>query len=164
MVIVISMITGLQLSLPICFLAAVLFWTNSAGVFIPNLTEACYRCLCHVSTRCLTSHECTAGYCGPFNISRVYWIDAGKVTLPEDDSNRNHAWEDCARNYYCSKRIIEGYLEKFGKDCNGDGVTNCFDYMMINGNGGYGCTAPLNRSENGRRWLARYEECRHSLE
>ncbi|XP_046969446.1 lysozyme-like [Vanessa cardui] len=158
------MIIGLQITLPTCLLAAVLFWTNSAGVFIPNLTEACYRCLCHVSTRCLTSHECTGGYCGPFNISKVYWIDSGKVTLPDDDPIRSHAWEDCARSYYCSKRIIEGYLEKFGKDCNGDGVTNCFDYMMINGNGGYGCTAPLNRTENGRRWLSRYEECRHSLE
>ncbi|XP_022822578.1 lysozyme-like [Spodoptera litura] len=70
------------------------------------------------------------------------------------------AWSDCARSYHCAKRIIEGYLQRFGKDCNGDGVTNCYDYMMVNGNGGYGCTAPLNRSENGRKWLRRYEECR----
>ncbi|KAI5636588.1 destabilase domain-containing protein [Phthorimaea operculella] len=109
------------------------------------------------------SHECIGGYCGPYNISRVYWVDSGKVVFPEDDPERNHAWQDCAKNYHCSMRIIQGYLQRFGKDCNGDGVTDCFDYMMVNGNGGYGCTAPLNRSANGRRWLERFEECRHSL-
>ncbi|GBP80459.1 hypothetical protein EVAR_53300_1 [Eumeta japonica] len=46
------------------------------------------------------------------------------------------------------------------QDCNDDGVTDCYDFMMVNGNGGYGCTSPLNRSTNGRRWLERYEECR----
>ncbi|XP_061379210.1 lysozyme-like [Danaus plexippus] len=142
---------------------AALLWTQSGGVFIPNLSEGCYRCLCHVSTLCQLSNECKGGYCGPFNISRVYWVDAGKVTLPDDDPDRNNAWRDCARDYYCAKKIIEGYLQRFAKDCNGDGVTDCYDYMMINGNGGYGCTSPLNRSENGRRWLRRYEECRSSL-
>ncbi|CAG9564883.1 unnamed protein product [Danaus chrysippus] len=133
------------------------------SVFIPNLSESCYRCLCHVSTLCQLSNECKGGYCGPFNISRVYWVDSGKVTLPDDDPDRNNAWRDCARDYYCAKKIIEGYLQRFAKDCNDDGVTDCYDYMMINGNGGYGCTLPLNRSENGRRWLRRYEECRSSL-
>ncbi|XP_063625533.1 lysozyme-like [Cydia splendana] len=137
--------------------------TGSTGLYISNLSQACYRCLCHVATGCDVSHGCTAGYCGPFNISRVYWIDAGKVTLPEDDPERNHAWEDCARSYHCASRIVEGYLQKFGKDCNSDGVTNCFDYMMINGNGGYGCTAPLNRSANGRRWLRRFQDCALNL-
>lgn len=158
------------------------------GVFIPNLSEGCYRCLCHVSTLCQLSNECKGGYCGPFNISRVYWVDAGKVTLPDDDPDRNNgkleiriliqhpvlsfhsitccnpinkcysqwiitdkvllnddvkyrkinvifsslssldynnhgfiiyllllAWRDCARDYYCAKKIIEGYLQRFAK-------------------------------------------------
>ncbi|CAF4928686.1 unnamed protein product [Pieris macdunnoughi] len=139
------------------------FWTSSIGVFIPNLSSECFNCLCYVSTKCDTSHQCTGGYCGPFNISRVYWVDAGRVTLPEDDAERNHAWEDCAREFSCAKRIIGGYLSKFGQDCNGDGVTNCYDYMMINGNGGYNCRPPLNRSANGRRWLKRFDECRRSI-
>lgn len=146
-----------------CLFATILFFHYSKGTFLPNLSDACYNCLCHVSTECQLSHQCTKGYCGPFNISRVYWVDAGNVTLPDDDPERNHAWEDCARSFHCAKRIIEGYLERFGKDCNGDGVTDCYDYMMVNGNGGYGCTSPLNRSANGRRWLQRYEDCRRSL-
>ncbi|KAG6458223.1 lysozyme [Manduca sexta] len=150
-----------ELVIPVCMFAVFVLWiSGSTGTtFIPNLTERCYRCLCYVSTKCDRSYGCAGGYCGPFNISRVYWVDAGKVVMKEDDPERNHAWADCARNYFCAKKIIEGYLQRFGKDCNGDGVTNCFDYMMVNGNGGYGCTAPLNRSENGRRWLQRYSEC-----
>lgn len=34
------------------------------------------------------SHGCTEGYCGPFWISRVYWVDAGRPTLPDDQPNR----------------------------------------------------------------------------
>ncbi|CAH2043221.1 unnamed protein product, partial [Iphiclides podalirius] len=109
-----------QVVILVCSISYIILWgTGCTGAFITNLSEGCYRCLCHVSTKCDTSHGCTAGYCGPFNISRVYWIDAGKITLPDDDPDRNHAWEDCARNYHCSKRIIEGYLQKFGKDAIG---------------------------------------------
>ncbi|KAJ0174826.1 hypothetical protein K1T71_009934 [Dendrolimus kikuchii] len=152
---------AVSLIVPVCVSAVFLIWiSGTAGVYIPNLSEACYRCLCYVSTGCNVNNQCVGGYCGPFNISRVYWVDAGMVVQREDDPERNHAWEDCALNYYCAQKIIEGYLQRFGKDCNGDGVTNCFDYMMVNGNGGYGCTAPLNRSVNGQRWLKRYEECK----
>lgn len=150
-----------QLVLPVCVFGVFVFWTTgSTGQFIPNLNTACLNCLCYVSTMCDMANGCVGGYCGPYNISKVYWVDAGKVVLPDDDPERNHAWEDCARSYPCAQRMIRGYLQRFGKDCNSDGVTNCFDYMMVNGNGGYGCTAPLNRSVNGRRWLKRFEECR----
>ncbi|XP_052751158.1 lysozyme-like [Galleria mellonella] len=155
------MLSKWPLVLPVCYLSAIILWiTGSTGIYITNLNEACYNCLCYVSTKCDLSHDCTGGYCGPFNISRVYWVDAGMVVFPADDPERNHAWKDCARDYNCAKSIIEGYLIKFGRDCNGDGITNCFDYMMVNGNGGYGCTGNLNRSANGRRWLQRYTECR----
>ncbi|XP_052743211.1 lysozyme-like [Bicyclus anynana] len=155
--------TGLQAAIPVCLGAAIFFWAGCGGVFIPNLTESCFRCLCYASTACATSHGCTGGYCGPFNISRVYWVDSNRVVMPEDDPDRNHAWDDCARHYDCATRIIEGYLQRYGRDCNGDGVTDCYDYMMVNGNGGPGCHAPLNRSANGRLWLERYELCRHTL-
>ncbi|CAG9564881.1 unnamed protein product [Danaus chrysippus] len=155
------MITPAQVAL-LSILLVTFLWTKSSGVFIPNLTDGCYRCLCYISTLCDVSNDCSGGYCGPFNISRVYWVDAGNITLPDDEPERNNAWKDCARNYQCARRIIEGYLQRFGKDCNDDGVTDCYDYMMINGNGGYGCTSPLNRSANGRKWLRRYEECRSS--
>jgi hypothetical protein len=58
-----------------------------SGVYISNLNDACFRCLCHVAG-CDMSHPCAGGYCGPFYISRVYWVDAGKPTLPDDDPAR----------------------------------------------------------------------------
>ncbi|GBP29516.1 hypothetical protein EVAR_93313_1 [Eumeta japonica] len=132
------------------------------------------------------SHTCTEGYCGPFWISRVYWVDAGMPTLPDDDRSRKEvstqrlleysmttlwavplikdvnisAYEDCARDYHCSLTIIESYMARFGKDCNGDGVTDCYDYMMINHHGGRACSEPLFLSELGRRRLALFRQCR----
>ncbi|CAG9130628.1 unnamed protein product [Plutella xylostella] len=129
------------------------------GVFISNLNETCFRCLCHV-TGCDLAATCGGGYCGPFYISRLYWIDAGKVTLENDDPERDEAYSDCARNYYCSIKIVEAYMAKYGKDCNGDGVTDCYDYMMINHNGGHGCTTPLSRSASGRRQLQLFKQCK----
>ncbi|KAJ0174827.1 hypothetical protein K1T71_009935 [Dendrolimus kikuchii] len=160
-----KMKTLVSLVVPICVSAFFLVWVSGeppvdAGVNIPNVTEACYRCLCHVSSGCDLNLQCSGGYCGPFNISRVYWADAGKVVDPTDDPERNHAWEDCAIDYNCAKKIVGAYLQNFVRDCNGDGVIDCYDYMMLNGNGGYACTAPLNRSANGRIWLKRYEECK----
>lgn len=31
---------------------------------------------------------CVKGYCGPYKISRLYWKDAGLVTLSDDDVER----------------------------------------------------------------------------
>uniref|UniRef100_A0A2A4JD13 lysozyme n=1 Tax=Heliothis virescens TaxID=7102 RepID=A0A2A4JD13_HELVI len=101
---------------------------------------------------------CSDGYCGPFIISRVYWVDAGKPTLPDDDPERKEAFEDCAKDYHCSIKIIESYMANYGKDCNHDGVTDCFDYMMINYHGGRACSKPLLLTQSGRRWLKSYLE------
>ncbi|XP_013200891.1 lysozyme 1 isoform X2 [Amyelois transitella] len=143
-----------------CFIVCIwIYLVNVCGVHISNLNEACFRCLCHV-VGCDMSHGCSGGYCGPFYISRVYWVDAGKPTLPDDDANRTEAFQDCARDYYCSIRIVESYMAKFGKDCNNDGVTNCYDYMMINYHGGAACSMPLYLTVGGLRWLDRYKQCK----
>ncbi|OWR54402.1 i-type lysozyme [Danaus plexippus plexippus] len=68
------------------------------------------------------------------------------------------AWKDCANDYFCAQDIMKGYLQKFSKDCNSDGMINCYDILTINSNGG-DCR-PLNQSSSGRVWLKRYEECR----
>lgn len=31
---------------------------------------------------------CEKGYCGPYKISRLFWIDGGREVLPEDDVDR----------------------------------------------------------------------------
>ncbi|XP_075980548.1 lysozyme-like isoform X1 [Anticarsia gemmatalis] len=141
-------------------LTVIYAWTSPLpGARISNLNDTCIRCLCHV-TGCDFTRGCSEGYCGPFFISRVYWVDADKPVLPDDDPARKEAFEDCAKDYHCSIKIIQSYMTNFGKDCNGDGVTDCFDYMMINYHGGRVCSTPLFLSSSGLRWLSRYQQCR----
>ncbi|XP_050665869.1 lysozyme 1-like [Leptidea sinapis] len=143
----------------VSFVCLILAVNVVVGIFVSNLNGSCIRCLCHVAG-CDLSHTCSGGYCGPFYISKVYWVDAGKPTLPDDSPDRDEAFEDCARDFYCSVKIIESYMARFGKDCNGDGVTDCFDYMMINHNGGRACSSPLFLSELGLRRLKLFRQCR----
>ncbi|KAM3965827.1 lysozyme [Aphomia sociella] len=141
------------------FICALFSLSVVTGVHVSNLNGTCLRCLCHVAG-CDMSHGCSGGYCGPFYMSRLYWIDAGKPTLENDDPERDEAFDDCARDYFCSIRVVESYMAKYGKDCNNDGVTDCFDYMMINYHGGRACSEPLFLTTHGRRWLAKFQECR----
>lgn len=57
-------------------------------MFVSNLDSKCLRCLCYAATNCNLGIGCIKGYCGPYKVSKIYWIDAGKPTLPEDDSER----------------------------------------------------------------------------
>ncbi|XP_069684592.1 lysozyme-like isoform X2 [Periplaneta americana] len=138
-------------------LFALLLLTSSGfSVFVSNLHSACFRCLCQAANECATNRPCSKGYCGPFSISRVYWADAGKHVLPEDDPNRHGAYESCAKDYDCSTNIVAKYMSKYGRDCNGDGVTNCDDYVLIHYNGGESCETPIGDSG----FKKRYNKCR----
>ncbi|KAF2881207.1 hypothetical protein ILUMI_24972 [Ignelater luminosus] len=128
-------------------------------IYLSNLDTQCLRCLCFAATGCNLTLGCVNGYCGPYKIGRIYWADAGKVILPEDDVDRSGAYEDCALSYQCAQKIIKNYLIKYARDCNNDGRVNCADYSMINFNGGYQCHPPLDRNEAGRKWLERYYSC-----
>ncbi|XP_058819470.1 lysozyme 2-like [Topomyia yanbarensis] len=121
------------------------------GIFLSNLNSSCFRCICEASTGCSNRLQCGQGYCGPFSISRAYWIDAGKVVKAQDDPNRWGAYEDCANQYDCATHIMTQYMEKYGKDCNNDGLVDCVDYAMLHINGGPTCHLPLN-SDFGRKF------------
>ncbi|KAG8231370.1 hypothetical protein J437_LFUL008918 [Ladona fulva] len=138
----------------IVFLAVIVCSAHVLGVFISNLSDSCLHCLCMAATSC-NSTGCKEGYCGPFYISNVYWSDADKPVLPEDDPVRSGAYQDCANNYNCAKRIVERYMAKFGRDCNGDLITNCDDYALIHFNGGYGCETSI----EGTGYHSRYKAC-----
>ncbi|EDS32730.1 lysozyme i-1 [Culex quinquefasciatus] len=118
-------------------------WSTEA-IFLSNLNDTCFRCICEASTGCSNRMQCGQGYCGPFSISRAYWIDSGKVVQPQDDPNRFGAYEECANQYDCSTNIITQYMEKYGKDCNNDGRVDCVDYAMLHINGGPTCHLALN--------------------
>lgn len=62
--------------------------TQGAGIDDIDIDDKCITCLCQAATGCDLKYGCKEGYCGPFRMSRVYWIDAGKLTLPNDDTDR----------------------------------------------------------------------------
>ncbi|XP_018567495.1 lysozyme-like isoform X2 [Anoplophora glabripennis] len=128
--------------------------------YIPNYGVRCMRCICTATIGdCDLTLGCKEGYCGPFRISRVYWIDAGNITLPQDTPERNNAYEDCALEYNCAQRILLGYFHQYARDCNSDGVTNCDDYAMLHVNGRGQCHPPVNRTERGKAWWDKYTKC-----
>nr|CAD7577349.1 unnamed protein product [Timema californicum] len=131
-----------------------------SAVFISNLSPACVRCLCEAATECNNTFACVKGYCGPFYISKIYWIDAGRPVLDEDDPERTRAYEDCATDITCAARILEAYMVKYGRDCNGDSVTNCDDYARIHYHGGTKCESPLDENTFSRR----YSRCRPAFQ
>ncbi|XP_046406548.1 lysozyme 2-like [Ischnura elegans] len=136
----------------------VIFSACATGLFVSNLSDACLRCICQGTTGCNMTYGCAKGYCGPFYISRLYWIDADKPVLSQDDPERDGAYQDCSFNYNCAKLIVERYMAKYGRDCNGDHITTCEDYALIHFNGGSKCNTPI----TGTGYYSRFSECRQA--
>ncbi|XP_068085865.1 lysozyme 2 [Anabrus simplex] len=130
-----------------------------SSVYVSNLHSACLRCLCEAASGCNMTLYCRSGYCGPFYISRVYWVSAGRPVTKYDDPERDAAYNDCANDYNCAKTIVQNYMAIYGKDCNGDGTTDCDDYAMIHYNGGQRCETSI----EGTNFNRRYMKCRPPL-
>nr|CAD7194881.1 unnamed protein product [Timema douglasi] len=103
------------------------------------VNEICLVCICEVLSGCDRNVGCVKDVCGLFQITRPYWVDSGRPVLANDDPNNNAAFTRCASDSFCSARAVENYTSKYRKDCNGDGVVNCFDYFAIHHFGGFGC-------------------------
>merc|ERR1711971_470563 len=123
----------LTLSLLLCTLAA----------------EAQYQCnpdSAGLSDNCI---GCISGnnFCGPFLISKGFWIDAGQCVLDNDNPSDPEAWRRCALDLVCAANTIRSYINRFAKDCDGDQLVTCEDYVMIHKNGGWNCGKSLQGSK-----------------
>jgi len=105
----------------------------------PNFTpvngpveQYCLDCLCYAASKCNLNQHCSGTVCGPFLISWAYWADGGK---------QGGDYVTCSRNKACSESTVQGYMNKWQQDCNGDGVIDCVDFAMIHQLGPYACTA-----------------------
>jgi len=117
---------------------------DSAG-----LSDNCIGCICEASTNCNKNAKCISGdsFCGPFLISKGFWVDAGQCVLENDNPNDPQAWRRCALDLVCAANTIRSYINRFGKDCNGDQLVTCEDYVMIHKNGGWNCGKSLSGSK-----------------
>ncbi|CAG7833070.1 unnamed protein product [Allacma fusca] len=122
------------------------------------MTEVCLACICQASTSCNLTTQCISGgqYCGPFLISRPYWLDAGSPTLLGDTATRPGAFEDCTADPVCSAQTVRTYMTKYARDCNGDGRIDCNDLGRIHLMGAYGCADPAVEQSP---FFQRFQQC-----
>jgi len=110
---------------------------------LPPVTDVCLGCICEAVSNCNVTLQCDGDTCGLFRITWAYWSDAGKPTnggqIPDDPT----AYTNCVTEPRCAARAVQGYMAKFGQDCNKDGIINCYDHMAIHKKGGYGCSGEL---------------------
>ncbi|XP_003708146.1 lysozyme [Megachile rotundata] len=109
-----------------------------------TLSKVCLGCICEAASGCNVTLGCDESVCGPFRITWRYWADAGKPVLDNNSNSNQDGYVQCVSDAYCAARTVQGYMDKFAQDCNGDGKINCDDFLRIHRLGGYGCSAPLN--------------------
>lgn len=110
-----------------------------------SVSKVCLGCICEAASGCKTSIGCDGDVCGPFRITWGYWADGGKPTLNNEANTNEGAYARCVNDPFCASRAVEGYMNKFGRDCNGDGVVDCDDFIRIHRFGGNACTNPLDQ-------------------
>ncbi|XP_067941620.1 lysozyme-like [Watersipora subatra] len=73
--------------------------------------------------------------CGLYQIKHNYWIDC----------NTGSAWKTCVAAYFCARRCIRRYMDRYGYLCAralGKNVSSltCEDYGRLHNGGPYGCS------------------------
>jgi hypothetical protein len=127
---------------------------SSPGASGDAATHECLGCICEASTKfCKPDMGCVAGgtLCGPFLISRGFWVDGGRCT-----EGGASDWKSCALDIKCSAKTLRSYYNAFAQDCNGDGLVTCDDYAMIHKNGAYSCSNNI----QGTDFWKIYAKCR----
>uniref|UniRef100_A0A4Q8K1W4 lysozyme n=1 Tax=Liphistius sp. SGP-2016 TaxID=1905180 RepID=A0A4Q8K1W4_9ARAC len=126
-----------------CFVIGVTMSLASAQGFAPFgfMDQECLDCFCQASSSCDLNIGCnnvgpSQYYCGPFQISFSYWQDGGS---PGSDPNDPLDFEICLNNRRCAEAAVRGYMTKWGRDCDNNGVVNCYDFARIHMAGPYGC-------------------------
>jgi hypothetical protein len=49
-----------------------------------TVTIACLRCMCECASSCDLEAKCDGNFCGPFRITKAFWIDSGRPTLKDE--------------------------------------------------------------------------------
>ena len=67
-----------------------------------SVTNNCIGCICEASTRCDTNVTCiNNGFlCGPFYISKPFWIDAGRCVQPGDNPENPDGKKSLLNSFY----------------------------------------------------------------
>jgi len=127
---------------------------NTADDEAKPVTDVCLGCICEAISGCNNTLQCNGDVCGLFRITWAYWSDAGKPTVGNEPASSDTAYSNCVIEPYCAANAVQGYMKKFGQDCNSDGKINCHDHASIHILGGYGCKGDLPH-----RYGKTFEQC-----
>ncbi|CAG7728821.1 unnamed protein product [Allacma fusca] len=110
---------------------------SSAEIF----SAKCAICACFGKTDCPNdTFPCFSKFmCGP--LPQPIW---------DNETNPIEDYDDCMKNFGCSVCTIHGHMRKFppsGKDCNGDGILTCEDFVQQFYFGESSCGRELNQEE-----------------
>ena len=127
------------------------------------LTDDCLRCICLASSECDPAVRChSVGpidyYCGPYQVSRRYWYEAGS---PNKNPDNPFDFEDCVNDIYCAIRTVKNYLKKNLRDCTKDQRITCEDFALIHKSGPNNCRKSWVR---GTQFWQDFTKCADSLE
>ncbi|XP_074031979.1 lysozyme [Leptinotarsa decemlineata] len=130
----------------------------SVGIISQDLpvTQQCLGCICEAISACNTSRICSGDVCGPFRLTWAYWADSGKPTVSGESPESPTAYANCAIDLRCSALSVQGYMNRFQQDCNGDNKIDCDDFASIHKIGGYGCKGSVMPEPYGER----YRQCK----
>ncbi|KAG9509297.1 Lysozyme 2 [Fragariocoptes setiger] len=138
--------------------------SNTNDTLWSTLNE-CLACICEsTSSNCYANNsasKCQSYYCGPYQLSYVYWADAGAANVAHNpranpdgpaflddtdiDSTSNGAsmtptnFESCALDRQCAARTVRRYFMKYLKDCDGDSRITCNDMASVHRAGAAAC-------------------------
>ncbi|XP_001360782.4 lysozyme 3 [Drosophila pseudoobscura] len=107
------------------------------------VTEDCLECLCETMSGCNATAICVNGACGIFRITEGYWVEGGKLTLPDETPLSNRAFINCVNQPLCAANTIQSYMYKHGQDCNGDDHIDCLDFGALHKLGNLKCRGEL---------------------
>ncbi|CAB4067976.1 unnamed protein product [Lepeophtheirus salmonis] len=125
------------------------------------ISDNCLGCICEGSSGCTPAAGCSSGNkrCGPFRLTKEYWISSGSCVTNGDDPTSALAFENCANDIRCASLTIRSYINRFQQDCNGDLNETCDDYAMIHKSGGFNCE----RCISGTKFWRGFSSCRRDV-
>ncbi|XP_013113278.2 uncharacterized protein LOC106091336 [Stomoxys calcitrans] len=115
------------------------------GVTKNVLNDSCLRCLCKTLNECRPVTCSLYDPCGIYGISISYWMDGGQqLTMDnfndfDEEDPEKIDYLRCANDDRCAADTVRGYIKRFQRDCNNDGVIDCTDHIALHILGPTGC-------------------------
>ncbi|KAJ3646608.1 hypothetical protein Zmor_024189 [Zophobas morio] len=123
------------------------------------VNEKCLRCLCSTTCSDINNNNCAEADC--LKISRDYWIESGSPEVRWGAPQNDDPYLDCASDFDCSVRSVQGFMHRFQEDCNGDGIIDCDDFVNLHWFGfGLG-PGECKNSELPEVYLQHYQWCKN---